>query len=169
MLTSLQPIWIGWGSELIYLYNDPYKSIIGGRHPWALGRPTKEVWRELWHEIGPMLATAMRGDQGTFVESQLLIMERHGYPEETYYTFSYSAIPNDDGTAGGIFCANTDDTQRVISERQIGLLRERGRCDRERDENEPDCTAFHLFSPEKFDWKTRKRRRAETSRPARPV
>src|SRR6185369_329289 len=48
MLTSLQPIWIGWGKDLIYFYNDPYKSIIGGKHPWAIGRPTLEVWREIW-------------------------------------------------------------------------------------------------------------------------
>jgi hypothetical protein len=124
MLTSRQPIWIGWGKELTYFYNDPYKSIIGGKHPWALGRPTIEVWREIWDDIGPMLATALGGEQGTYVEAQLLIMERNGYPEETYYTFSYSPIPDDDGAVGGIFCANSDDTARVISERQIGLLQE---------------------------------------------
>jgi PAS domain S-box-containing protein len=124
MLTSLQPIWIGWGRELIYLYNDPYKSIIGGKHPWALGRPTHEVWREIWPDIGPLLETAMGGDRGTFVESQLLIMERNGYPEETYYTFSYSPVPDDDGSVGGIICANSDDTLRVLGERQIALLRE---------------------------------------------
>lgn len=124
MLTSRQPIWIGWGADLIYLYNDPYKSIIGGKHPWALGRPTAEVWQEIWPEIGPMLRTAMGGVEGTYVEEQLLIMERHGYAEETYYTFSYSPIPDDDGTPGGIICANTDDTQRVIGERQVRLLRE---------------------------------------------
>ena len=124
MLTSRQPIWVGWGKELLYLYNDPYKSIIGGKHPYALGRPTKEVWREIWPEIGPMLATAMGGDEGTYVEAQLLIMERSGYPEETYYTFSYSPIPDDQGKPGGIICANTDDTQRVIGERQLALLRE---------------------------------------------
>ncbi|MCW5735423.1 MAG: response regulator [Enhydrobacter sp.] len=124
MLTSRQPIWIGWGRELTYLYNDPYKSIIGGKHPRALGRPTSEVWREIWSDISPMLATAMAGDAGTYVEEQLLIMERNGYPEETYYTFSYSPIPTDDGTVGGIICANTDDTQRVVGERQIALLRE---------------------------------------------
>jgi signal transduction histidine kinase/DNA-binding response OmpR family regulator len=124
MLTSRQPFWIGWGTELLFFYNDPYKSIIGGKHPWALGRPTAEVWREIWDDIGPLLETAMRGDQGTFVESQLLIMQRYGYPEETYYTFSYSPIPNDDGSVGGIICANSDDTQRVIGERQLALLRE---------------------------------------------
>jgi hypothetical protein len=48
MLTSRQPIWIGWGPELIYLYNDPYKSIIGGKHPWAVGKPTSRVWHEIW-------------------------------------------------------------------------------------------------------------------------
>lgn len=124
MLTSLQPIWIGWGHDLTYFYNDPYKSIIGGKHPWALGRPTKEVWSEIWQDIGPMLETALGGDQGTYVESQLLIMERNGYPEETYYTFSYSPIPDDDGRVGGIICANSDDTQRVIGERQLALLRD---------------------------------------------
>src|SRR5262249_47630340 len=124
LLASSQPIWVGWGPDLTYFYNDPYKSIIGGKHPWALGQPTREVWRELWSDIGPMLETALRGDQGTYVESQLLIMERNGYPEETYYTFSYSPVPNGDGTVGGIFCANSDDTQRVIGERQLALLRD---------------------------------------------
>jgi PAS domain S-box-containing protein len=124
MLTSRQPIWIGWGPELIYLYNDPYKSIIGGKHPWALGKPTSIVWQEIWGDIGPMLATAMTGVEGTYVEEQLLVMERNGYPEETYYTFSYSPIPDDDGSAGGMICANTDDTKRVIGERQLSLLRQ---------------------------------------------
>ncbi|MGA7263704.1 MAG: hypothetical protein WBX30_22835 [Stellaceae bacterium] len=61
ILTSRQPFWIGWGRELIYFYNDPYKSIIGGKHPWALGQPTSVVWREIWRDIGPMLETAMGG------------------------------------------------------------------------------------------------------------
>ena len=55
MLTSRQPFWIGWGRELTYFYNDPYKAIIGGKHPWALGRPTAEVWREVWRDISPLL------------------------------------------------------------------------------------------------------------------
>ena len=119
ILTSRQPFWIGWGPELVYLYNDPYKAIIGGKHPDALGKPVREVWGEIWDTIAPMLSTAMYGDTGTYVESQLLIMERHGYREETYYTFSYSPIPDDQARAGGIICANTDDTQRVIGERQL--------------------------------------------------
>ena len=80
MLTSQQPIWIGWGKDLAYLYNDPYKSIIGGKHPWALGRPAAEVWREIWGEIAPLLDKAMIEEEGTYVEEQLLIMELHGYP-----------------------------------------------------------------------------------------
>jgi PAS domain S-box-containing protein len=124
MLTSRQPIWIGWGDELLYFYNDPYKSIIGGKHPVALGQPTALVWHEIWSEIAPLLETALSGGEGTFVEQMFLIMERNGFPEETYYTFSYSPIPVEDGSPGGIICANSDDTSRVIGERQLMLLRE---------------------------------------------
>jgi len=88
MLASRQPIWIGWGPEFIYLYNDAYKAIIGGRHPSALGKPSREVWPEIWEIIGPMLRSAMCGVEGTYVEEQLLIMQRHGFSEETYYTYS---------------------------------------------------------------------------------
>ncbi|HET9215454.1 MAG TPA: ATP-binding protein [Terriglobia bacterium] len=124
MLTSRQPIWLGWGDQLIKLYNDSYISIVGGKHPGALGQPASVVWREIWTQICPMLETAMGGIEGTYVEEQRLIMERNGYPEETFYTFSYSPIPNDEGEAGGIICVNTDDTQRVIEARQVRLLRE---------------------------------------------
>ena len=61
MLTSRQPIWIGWGSDLIFFYNDAYRSIIGGKHPHMLGQPTSIVWHEIWDDIAPLLATAMSG------------------------------------------------------------------------------------------------------------
>jgi signal transduction histidine kinase/CheY-like chemotaxis protein len=123
MLTSRQPIWIGWGPQLIKLYNDPYKAIVGGKHPDALGQPAAVVWREIWTDIDPMLTHVMTQNEGTYVESQLLIMERYGYAEETYYTFSYNPVPADPGGVGGMICTNTDDTQRVIGERQVALLR----------------------------------------------
>lgn len=127
MLTSRQPIWIGWGKELIKFYNDPYKAIVGGKHPWALGSPASVVWKDIWHDIEPMLTQVMEKDEGTYVESQLLIMVRNGYPEETYYTFSYTPIPGDDGKTAGMFCANTDDTDRIISERQLKTLTQLGK------------------------------------------
>lgn len=127
MLTSRQPIWIGWGKDLIKFYNDPYKTIVGGKHPWALGSPARIVWKDIWKDIEPMLQQVMEMDEGTYAESQLLIMERNGYPEETYYTFSYTPIPGDDGDTAGMICANTDDTDRIISERQLRTLTQLGK------------------------------------------
>jgi signal transduction histidine kinase/DNA-binding response OmpR family regulator len=124
ILTSRQPMFVWWGEELINLYNDAYRAIVGGKHPTALAQPASVVWREIWDQIEPRAATAMRSNEGTYDEALLLIMERNGYPEETYYTFSYSPVPNDQGGTGGIICANTDDTQRIIGERQLALLRE---------------------------------------------
>ena len=123
VLTSRQPMFVWWGDKLINLYNDAYKSIVGGKHPDALGQPARVVWREIWDQIGPRAET-IRANQGTYDESLLLIMERYGYKEETYYTFSYSPVPDDHGGIGGIICANTSNTEQIISERQMQVLRD---------------------------------------------
>lgn len=126
MLTSRQPIWIGWGKDLVKLYNDPYRAILGGKHPRALGQPASVVWKDIWPDIEPLLRKVMDRDEGSYMESQLLIMERNGYPEETYYTFSYTPIPGDHGGTAGMLCVNTDDTSRIIGERQLKTLQHLG-------------------------------------------
>lgn len=124
ILTSSQPMFVWWGKELINIYNDAYKTILGGKHPAAFSKPAYEVWKEIWNEIGPRAETVMSENIGTYDEALLLIMERNGYPEETYYTFSYSPIPGDHGGVGGIICANTNNTDLIINERSIETLRD---------------------------------------------
>jgi PAS domain S-box-containing protein len=124
ILTSRQPMFVWWGEQLINLYNDPYRAIAGDKHPAALGKPASEVWHEVWDQVGPRARKAMRDNVGTYDEALLLVMERHGYPEETYYTFSYSPIPGDSGATEGIICANTEDTGRIVGERQLATLKE---------------------------------------------
>jgi PAS domain S-box-containing protein len=144
VLTSRQAMFVWWGDQLINLYNDAYKAIVGGKHPEALGQPASVVWREIWDQVGPRAETAMRRNEGTYDEALLLMMERYGYQEETYYTFSYSPVPNDQGGTGGIICANTDDTQRIIGERQLTLLRELGNRTAEARRAEDACRAAAL-------------------------
>ncbi len=132
MLSSRQPMWVWWGPQLINFYNDAYLGIIGGKHPGALGRPARQVWSEIWHQIAGRIDEAMRG-QASYSEAELLVMRRNGYDEETYYTFSFSPVPDADGGIGGIVCANTDDTDRVIGARRLALLREIASCTWEAD------------------------------------
>lgn len=122
VLTSRQPMFVWWGEQFINIYNEAYVAVIGGKHPQALGKPAMEAWKEIWDQVGPRAESAMARNEGTYDESLMLIMERYGYQEETYYTFSYSPVPNDHGGIGGIICANTEDTKRIVSERQLGLL-----------------------------------------------
>ena len=123
MLASRQPMWVWWGPELINFYNDAYLPIIGGKHPGALGRPARLVWSEIWDQIQDRIHAAMAGES-SYSEAEMLLMQRHGYPEETYYTFSFSPVPDEDGSIGGLVCASTDDTDRVIGGRRLALLRE---------------------------------------------
>jgi PAS domain S-box-containing protein len=124
MLSSRYAMFVWWGRPLINLYNDAYRPFLGKKHPSALGQSAREVWAEIWDLIGPRTEAVLERGESTFDETLLLVMERYGYPEETYFTFSYSPIRDDRGEIGGIFCAVTDETSRVIGERRLKLLRE---------------------------------------------
>jgi signal transduction histidine kinase len=128
MLTSRYAMWLGWGPELTMLYNDPYARIIAAKHPAALGSRTQDVWSEIWDEISPRIQQVLSTGEATFDEALLLMMERHGYVEETYFTFSYSPLFDDAGHIAGNFCVVTEDTDRVIGERRLALLRDLAAC-----------------------------------------
>lgn len=124
MLTSRQPIWVAWGKDLITFYNDAYLDILGGKHGSALGQPLQKVWQEVWHDVDPLMNRVLNHKEGVYVESQLFVMHRNGYPEETYYTFSYTPIIDDEGNPEGVICFNTDDTQMIMNDRQLRTITE---------------------------------------------
>lgn len=124
-LGSKYPIEIWWGADYLRFYNDAYRPILGPtRHPQYLGRPGRECWGEIWDVIGPMLDSVRQTGNPTFSENLLLVMTRNGYPEETYFTFSYGALRDESGEVGGIFCACEETTREVLRERRLMMLRE---------------------------------------------
>jgi PAS domain S-box-containing protein len=124
MLSSRYAMFVWWGRDLVNLYNNSYRPFLGKKHPGAVGQSARDVWAEIWDLIGPRTAAVLERGESTFDEGLLLVMERYGFPEETYFTFSYSPIRDDRGDVGGIFCAVTDETSRVIGERRLKLLRD---------------------------------------------
>jgi len=124
ILGSRYPMFVWWGQQMTKFYNDAYIPILGKRHPQALGQPASRVWAEIWDTLGPQAEAVLNQGQSTWNQELLLVMERNGYTEETYFTFSYSPVANDDGPVGGVFCACSEDTQRVLSDRRLATLRE---------------------------------------------
>jgi len=123
MLNSRYPMFIWWGGELINFYNDGYIPVLGKRHPEALGRAAREIWADIWDAVGPQAEAVMQRGEASWAEQMLLLMERNRFLEETYFTFSYSPLPDDHGGIGGVFCACTEDTRRVLGERRLRTLR----------------------------------------------
>ncbi|MBE7187423.1 SpoIIE family protein phosphatase [Jatrophihabitans endophyticus] len=118
-------IWIGWGPDLTFFCNDAYRhDTLRAKYPWALGRPTREVWAEIWDEVVPLFDSVMLRGESLRFEALQLFLERDGYPEETYHTFSYSPLFGDDGEVGGLFCVVSEDTAMVINQRRITVLRD---------------------------------------------
>ncbi len=124
LLTSRYAMWLGWGPELRFFYNDAYAPTLGDKHPWALGSMASQVWAEIWPAIGPRIAHVLRSGEATWDEGLMLFLERSGYPEETYHTFSYSPLPDDTGAIGGMLCVVTEETERILGGRRMMLLRE---------------------------------------------
>ena len=123
-LSSRYPMLIWWGAELVMLYNDAYRPILGAtKHPGALGQRGRECWPEVWHIIGPMLEGVLTTGEATWSDDQLLLLDRNGYLEECYFTFSYSPVRDERGI-GGIFTAVTETTERVTGERRLRTLRD---------------------------------------------
>jgi signal transduction histidine kinase/DNA-binding NarL/FixJ family response regulator len=123
LLTSRFPMWMAWGPELTVLYNDAYaRTTLGKKHPWALGKPASVVWSEIWKDIGPRIDRVLETGEASWDETLPLILERGGYPEETYHTFSYSPLVGPDGGNAGMLCVVMEDTGRVIGERQLSSL-----------------------------------------------
>jgi signal transduction histidine kinase len=121
-LASRFPILLWWGPQLVKLYNDAYRPMIGRKHPGALGRAGAEVWPEIWPIIAPMLQGVLGEGRATWSEDQQLLLERHGFPEECYFTFSYSPVFGDEGSVEGVFTAVFETTLRVLGERRLQLL-----------------------------------------------
>jgi len=125
LLNSRYPMFIFWGEELIKIYNDAYRPVLGTtKHPGALGQPARKIWSEIWDDIGPLVNQVITERKATWDDNLLLFMYRNGYVEETYFTFSYSPIQDESGGVGGLFCACTETTQQVLGERRLRTLRD---------------------------------------------
>ncbi|CCW18310.1 hypothetical protein EBBID32_26610 [Sphingobium indicum BiD32] len=137
MLMSRFEMWLGWGEDLSFFYNDAYIPTLGSKHPAALGLPMAQVWKEVFEDVKDRITSVMRDGVATWDEQLLLFLERNGYPEETYHTFSYSPLIGDTGSVEGLMCVVREETDRVISERRIkqlndlaaALLKAQGRSD----------------------------------------
>ncbi len=126
MLNSKFPMFVAWGADLGFLYNDPYAQILGAKHPRALGARFFDIWSEIWPDISPLIDAAMSG-QAIYRENLPLTMNRRGYDEDTWFTFSYSPVRDESGQVSGMYCACTETTANVLAERRLRESEERFR------------------------------------------
>jgi hypothetical protein len=131
-LGSRLPMMIWWGPHLINLYNDAYAPVLGQRHPRALGMSGRELWADIWPVLGPQVELVMEQGGSTFNERVHLLVLRNGVPEDTWFTWSYSPIHDEDGKIVGLFNACQEDTRQVMAERERDRQQEERRRTEER-------------------------------------
>ncbi len=125
ILNARHPMWVGWGRDATFLYNDAYIQVLSlAKHPSALGMPTAEVWPEIWDICGPLVDKVFQKGEASFLDDVRFLMNRGDFIEETYYSFSYSPILDESGAVAGLFCPSTEVTPKVINARRLGTLSE---------------------------------------------
>lgn len=128
LLANRFPQLLWWGPQFCSLYNEAYAPILGAKHPWAIGRPVSEVWREIWDVLQPLIETPFRGGPATWMEDIQLEIKRRGFVEETHFTVAYSPVPDETVPSGigGVLATVHEITEKVVGERRVGLLRDLG-------------------------------------------
>lgn len=123
MLGLAFPMFVAWGPQLAQLYNDAYREVMGDKHPGGLGQPLHEVWSEIRDDVGPLAERALRGDSRYFENLPLRMRRGRGGSdndsEETWFTFSYSPVQDDNGVVAGMFCACIETTRTVLGQGQL--------------------------------------------------
>ncbi len=122
-LASNFPISLVWGKAHVQIYNDGYWPICGGKHPHSMGQDFKECWASAWPAIGEAFEQALEGHT-SYLENQRMFLDRNGYLEETFFTFSFSPIRDESGGVGGLFHPVTETSDTMLSERRTRTLRD---------------------------------------------
>jgi len=126
-LSSAFPMVVSWGPDVALLYNDAYVPLLGaGLHPHALGRPAREVWPDAWAVSGPFVDEVMGRGMAVRRDDMQMVLERNGYPEECYFTFSHSPIRNPDGSTGGMFTVAAETTGHILHQRRLRVVQQLG-------------------------------------------
>jgi hypothetical protein len=121
-LTTRFPMLVTWGPALHMIYNDGYRDLIGDKHPAALGAPLATVWTEIWDTIGPLVDGVTRTGEPVWAQHQRLLIDRHGFTEETYFTYSYSAAFAANGEVAGLVNVAMETTGGVVAQRRMAAL-----------------------------------------------
>ncbi len=117
LLASRQPMFLGWGPERTWLYNDAFTPILGRKHPNALGLPSMEVWAEAREVLQPMFDRVFAGEPVS-IEDFSLGLDREGKIEEAHFEFAYTPARGEDGSVEGLFGACIETTALVMAERR---------------------------------------------------
>ena len=125
LLPSKAQICMFWGPDLITLYNDAYRPVLGNKHPWALGRPVREVWSEIWDTgLRALFEGVLQTGDAFWAKDWQFNLQRFGFLEETFFDISYDPIRGESGKIDGLFCIVNESSGRVVSERRLRTLRD---------------------------------------------
>lgn len=124
ILASPESAYLVWGDERWFFHNDAYRPILGPRIEDAVGRTLSDLWRDAYEAVRPALEDALASKASRFTDMEIA-MARHGEPERTWWTFSFTPLRDEHEVVRGVLCLTTETTQAVRAATELEASRVR--------------------------------------------
>jgi PAS domain S-box-containing protein len=124
LLSNSFPVLLWWGPDYVQFYNDAFISVLGEKHPRALGQRGCDCWHEIWPVLQPMVDAPFQGEPAKWVEDLELEIRRYHFTEETHFTIAFSPVPDETvpGGIGGVLAMVHEITEQVVNARRLAIL-----------------------------------------------
>jgi hypothetical protein len=102
-LNDIHPCMLFWGDDVIMIYNAAYVQLIGAMHPYAMGRSAREVASDYWPTFQPLVDRINITGQSICDIEVPIFIDRLGFLEETYWTFQFIPVLDNQGLIAGYY------------------------------------------------------------------
>ncbi|KAL6863011.1 hypothetical protein ACO1O0_003255 [Amphichorda felina] len=126
VMGSPHPAALYWGPQFVTIYNSAHIALAGQKHPSLMGKRYSEGWSEIWDEIEPVFKAAWESGQATMKHDDQLFIDRHGFLEETFFSWGIVPLLGVEGEVVGLYNPVFENTRRKVAERRMLMLREIG-------------------------------------------
>ncbi|KAK6859059.1 hypothetical protein PG995_004912 [Apiospora arundinis] len=124
VIVDSAPCIIYWGEKFTIFYNEAYIPLIGDNHPTVMGKDAADVFPDFWNFFDKIITNQRLTAEPASGDASMLLMERHGFLEETYFDWKLVPLIGENGEVMASYGTPHDLTMHVINKRRSDCVQQ---------------------------------------------